>query len=77
MKKMAWLISIIFTLPVFGQDCQQFLFFQKGKTIEMTIYDNAGGINGKQVYQVLDVASDGVLNCLIKLENLLQKPIVR
>jgi hypothetical protein len=59
MNKMTWVIGIMFTLPVFGQDCQQFLFFQKGKTIEMTIYNNAGEINGKQIYQVLDVTSHG------------------
>lgn len=59
MKKMILVIGIISTLPVFGQDCRQFLFFQKGKTIEMTIYDKAGAINGKQVYLVLDVTSKG------------------
>jgi len=50
---------MIGVLPVFGQDCRQFLFFQKGKTIEMTIYNKSGEINGKQVYQVLDVSSEG------------------
>ena len=58
MKKMIWAIGIMGTLPVFGQDCQQFLFFQKGKTIEMTIYNNTGAINGKQVYQVSNVTSE-------------------
>jgi len=61
MKKISSLIFIIGTLHVFGQECQHFLFFQKGKTIEMTIYNSAGEINGKQVYQVLDVSSEGAV----------------
>jgi hypothetical protein len=59
MKKITWVICLMGSLNVFGQDCQQFLFFQKGKTIEMTIYNKAGEVNGKQVYQVLDVTNEG------------------
>jgi hypothetical protein len=59
MKKITWAVCLMSTLNVFGQDCKQFLFFQKGKTIEMTIYNKAGEVNGKQVYQVLDVTNEG------------------
>jgi hypothetical protein len=59
MKRSLCLIIMIGTLHLSAQDCQQFLFFQKGKTIEMTIYNKAGQMNGKQVYQVLDVSNEG------------------
>lgn len=42
-----------------AQDCSKFLFLQKDKTIEMTIYNKKGEPNGKQVYTVSDVASSG------------------
>ncbi len=61
MKNFSMLICALWMLPVFGQDCQQFLFFQKGKTIEMTIYDKTGQVTGKQVYQVLNVTNAGNL----------------
>lgn len=42
-----------------AQDCAKFLFLQKGKTVEMTIYDKKGGPNGRQVYTVNDVSNGG------------------
>ncbi len=59
MKKITWAICLMAVLPAFGQDCARFLFFQKGKTIEMTIYNKAGEVNGRQIYQVLDVSNSG------------------
>jgi hypothetical protein len=59
MKIFSIVLCILGLNTVFGQDCQQFLFFQKGKTIEMTIYDKTGGVSGKQIYQVLDVTNEG------------------
>ena len=59
MKKIICIICFMGALTVFGQDCKRFLFFQKGKTIGMTIYNSTGEVNGKQVYQVLDVTNEG------------------
>jgi hypothetical protein len=41
------------------QDCAKFLFLQKDKTVEMTVYDKKGEPNGRQVYQVSNVAIAG------------------
>jgi len=46
-------------MPVRAQECSTFLFLQKDKTIEMTIYNKKGEPNGKQVYRVSDVSSSG------------------
>lgn len=43
----------------YSQDCSKFLFLQKDKTIEVTIYDKKGEPNGRQVYQIKDVSSSG------------------
>jgi hypothetical protein len=40
-----------------AQDCKNYYFFQKNKTIEMTIYNKKGDANGKQVYTVSDVSN--------------------
>src|SRR5579872_7606819 len=42
-----------------AQDCANYLFLQKDKTIEMTIYDKKGQPNGRQVYQIKDVSTSG------------------
>jgi len=47
------------SLQAFSQDCKNYLFLQKNKTIEMTIYNKKGEPNGKQVYLVSDVSSTG------------------
>jgi len=44
-----------------AQDCQRYLFLQKNKTIEMTIYDKKGEASAKQVYQVSDVSTSGAV----------------
>lgn len=43
----------------YSQDCANFLFLQKDKTIEITVYDKKGEPNGKQVYNVSNVATTG------------------
>jgi hypothetical protein len=55
---LAGLYCLHFT-PAQAQDCQNFYFLQKNKTIEMTIYNKKGDANGKQVYTVSDVANSG------------------
>lgn len=42
-----------------SQDCANFLFLQKDKTVEMTVYDKKGEPNGRQVYLVSNVATSG------------------
>jgi hypothetical protein len=42
-----------------GQDCSGYYFLQNNKTIEMTIYDKKGEVNGKQVYTVSNVNKSG------------------
>jgi len=63
MKKLllqgACYLGIISLHAVHGQDCSNYLFLQKDKTVEMTIYDKKGEPNGRQVYQVSDVTTGG------------------
>lgn len=47
------------TLSLSAQDCAHYLFLQKNKVIEMTIYNKKGDPNGRQVYEVSDVATSG------------------
>jgi len=42
-----------------AQDCNNYYFLQKNKTVEMTITNKKGDANGKQVYNVSDVTSNG------------------
>lgn len=42
-----------------AQDCNNYYFLQKNKTVEMTITNKKGDANGKQVYTVTDVTSNG------------------
>jgi len=42
-----------------AQECNHFLYLQKDKVVEMTIYNKKGEPNGKQVYQVSDVSTSG------------------
>jgi hypothetical protein len=46
-------------MGAYAQDCTTSLYLQKGKTIEMTIYDKKGEPNGREVYQISDVSSGG------------------
>jgi len=49
----------IFLNKSIGQDCKNYYFLQKNKTIEMTIYNKKGDVSGKQVYTVSDVNTSG------------------
>src|SRR5258707_11415145 len=61
MKSIMLLLLSLACLPSWAQDCQQYLFLQKNKTVEMTIYNKKGEPNGKQVYQVSDVATSAAV----------------
>lgn len=58
-KKFLLAACSLIALPAFSQTCQNFLFLQKNKTIEMTVYNKKGEPNGREVYQVSDVSSSG------------------
>jgi hypothetical protein len=49
---------VLLQLYSHAQDCKNYYFLQKNKTIEMTIYSKKGDPNGKQVYNVLDVTDN-------------------
>lgn len=53
------LAGLLTACTVSAQDCSNYLYLQKNKTIENTIYNRKGDANGKQVYTITDVASDG------------------
>ncbi|MDP4149412.1 MAG: hypothetical protein Q8927_02590 [Bacteroidota bacterium] len=60
MIKQVFLAALLLTASYgYSQDCQSFFFFQKNKTIEMSISNKKGEPNGKQVYQVSDVTIAG------------------
>jgi len=42
-----------------AQDCNNFYFLQKNKTVEMTIYNKKGDASGRQVYTISDVTNSG------------------
>lgn len=50
---------LLFALCASAQDCSNYLFLQKNKTIENTIYNKKGDAMGRQVYTVTDVTSAG------------------
>lgn len=59
MKLAVLTIACLTTFHSFAQDCEHYLFLQKDKVIEMTIYNKKEEPNGKQVYQVSDVSTAG------------------
>ena len=42
-----------------AQDCKNYYFLQNNKTIEITMYNNKGEANGRQVYTVSNYQSAG------------------
>src|SRR5258708_5870330 len=52
-------ICICTATATHAQECSRFLFLQKDKTIEMTVYNKKGEPNGRQVYLVSDVSTSG------------------
>ncbi|MBO9201537.1 MULTISPECIES: TapB family protein [Niastella] len=51
--------SCLLSNATLAQDCNNYYFLQKNKTVEMTIFDKKGQANGKQVYTVSDVTNSG------------------
>jgi len=56
MKKFVSIFACFFiTAQLFAQDCSQYIYMQKNKTIEMTAFSNKGDITFKSVSNVSDV----------------------
>lgn len=59
MKRIILSFSLVFaTLSLFAQDCQSFYYLQANKTIEMTIVNRKGKIDGVMTYNVGDIKKD-------------------
>lgn len=62
-------VCFCLTLAVAAQDCSGYLFLQKNKTVEMTIYNKKGDPNGREVYEVSDVTTNnGVVSGTLNSE---------
>ena len=59
MKKLILAFSMFICGNLFAQDCNNYLFLQNNKTVEMTIYDKKAEPSGKQIYAVSNVATVG------------------
>jgi hypothetical protein len=53
------LAIVLSATTVYAQDCAQYLFLQKDKTIEVSVYNKKGDPNGRNVYAVSDVTTGG------------------
>ena len=61
MKPAALIFLLFISLHSLAQDCRQFLLLQKGKTVEMSIYNKKGDLAARKVYQVSDVSTSGAV----------------
>jgi len=52
-------LSFLIATRLFAQDCMQYMYMQKNKTIEMTAYNNKGDITFKSVTKVSNVSTSG------------------
>ncbi len=58
-KSLAIIVCLFFTARLFAQDCMQYMYMQKNKTIEMTATNNKGEVSFKSVTKVSDVNTTG------------------
>ena len=58
MKKLIFIfLSLIVTLDIFAQDCTQYIYMRKGKTIETTMYNGKGEVMAKTISFIFDVST--------------------
>lgn len=71
MKKFIVLITCLFiTLRLIAQDCSQYYYMQKNKTIEMSSYDEKGQLIGKGMQKVTDVTTNnGTVTAIVVAES--------
>ena len=67
MKPAALIFLLFISLHSLAQDCRQFLLLQKGKTVEMSIYNKKGDLAARKVYQVSDVSTSGAVTTAVTL----------
>ena len=61
MKQIFALVCVLSVISMHAQDCKHYYYLQNNKTIEMSIYDKKGDVNGKLVYTIDGVANAGGL----------------
>jgi hypothetical protein len=59
MKKILASACILAVLGTDAQDCKNYIYLQNNKTVEMSIYDKKGEVNGRLVYTISDVKNSG------------------
>src|ERR1035437_4175759 len=59
MIKMLLACCLLISTFAFSQDCKNYYYLQNNKTIELTMYNNKGDVNGRQVYTVSNYQSSG------------------
>jgi len=71
MKKIAaFVICLLAVSKLLAQDCSQYVYLQKGKTIEMTTFDRGGQVMDKLVNFVTDVStSNGTTTATVSSES--------
>lgn len=57
MKQIFVLALVVNVSILFGQDCSNYYFLQKNKTVELSMYDKGGDVTGRMVYSIGDVTN--------------------
>jgi hypothetical protein len=61
MKKIITLLLLTVNFTSFSQNCDSYYYFQKNKTVEMTITNKKGKESGKNIYTIADVNKSGTM----------------
>jgi hypothetical protein len=59
MKNILFVICLLATTFSYSQDCKNYYYLQNNKTIEITMYNSKGEMNGRQVYTVSNFQNSG------------------
>ena len=57
MKKILVLMLVVNASILYGQDCSNYYYLQRNKTVELSMYDKGGDVTGKMVYSIGDVTN--------------------
>lgn len=69
MKKFLIICFVVNLSLAYGQDCSNYYYMQRNKTVEMSLYDKRGDATGKMVYSIGDVTnSNSVTTATIQSE---------
>ncbi|MBC7830126.1 MAG: hypothetical protein H7122_20440 [Chitinophagaceae bacterium] len=61
MKQIFALACVLIAACTYAQDCKNYYYLQNNKTVEMSIYDKKGDVNGRLVYTISGVTNSGGL----------------